>query len=141
MLCKDFASLKLWGAIYMLCYGLVLFIASSAARYELAFRWGYDFAVIGFSATLSWKLSRLFRDNKFLRLITFLLGLGLISLGLFYLPWSLPTYYGDVRFGWTKHTVDTLNLIFRILLIIGGVCALFWFFSDLARRKKAERNR
>jgi hypothetical protein len=136
-LLSKLVSLRLWGGLYLLCYGLLLEVAYSAARYELPFQWAYHLALLGFSASLSWKLSNLIKPVvKFVWPVMFIVGTGALALGFFYLPWVLPTFYGDVRFGWPEHVVRALQGAHKLVLIIGGVYLLTSYLRSVLQRIK-----
>lgn len=120
---SNLMSLKLWGGLYLLTYGVMLEVAYFAARYATPFKWAFNLAIFCVAAAVGWKLAHWSKPAvKFAWPVVFVIGAGAVAFGLFYLPWVLPTYYGDIRFGWPEHVNRALQSVFKLALIIGGTC-------------------
>jgi hypothetical protein len=118
-------SVKLWVGLYLLTYGVMLETTYFAARYAMPFKWAYNLAIFCAAVALGVKLANWAKPVvKFAWPVVFIIGTGAVASGLFYLPWVLPTYYGDVRFGWPDHFNRALQSVFKLALIIGGTCLL-----------------
>ncbi len=137
-LTNKLACLRLWGGLYLLCYGLLLEVNYSAACYALPFQLAYELALLGFSAALSWRFSKLVKPVvKFVWPVVFVVGTGALALGFFYLPWVLPTYYGDIRFGWPEPVVRAIRGAYKLMLIIGGTCLLVSYLRSVMPRAES----
>ena len=124
-------SVKLWGGLYLLTYGVMLEATYFAARYATPFKWAYNLAILCAAVALGLKLANWAKPvAKFAWPVVFVIATGAVALGLFYLPWVLPTYYGDVRFGWPEHFNRALQSVFKLALIIGGTCLLIAYLRS-----------
>lgn len=131
-------SVKLWVGLYLLTYGVMLEATYFAARYATPFKWAYNLAIFCVAAALAWKLANWTKPLvKLAWPLVFIIGTGAVGLGLFYLPWVLPTYYGDVRFGWPKHVNRALQSVFKLALIIGGTCLLIAYVRSCSCNTEA----
>ena len=102
-LLSKLVSLRLWGGLYLLCYGLLLEVAYSAARYELPFQWAYHLALLGFSASLSWKLSNLIKPVvKFVWPVMFIVAQAR-------LPWGSSICLGFCQLSMAMSDLDGRN--------------------------------
>ena len=121
-------SVRLWVGAYLLTYGVLLEITYFAARYATPFKWAYNLAVFCAAVALGLKLANWSKPLvKSAWPVVFIVGAATIALGLFSLPWVLPTYYGEVRFGWPEHFNRALQSVFKLALIIGGTFFLITY--------------
>ncbi len=118
-------SLKLWGGLYLLTYGVMLEVAYFAARYATPFKWAFNLTIFCVATAVGWKLAHWAKPVFKVGWPVFvIIAAGAVACGLFYLPWVLPTCYGDVRFGWPEHVNRALQSVFKLASIIGGTCLL-----------------
>src|SRR5688572_17898367 len=114
-------SPTLWGGAYMLTFGLLLQINKEAATFAAPFFWGYHIAIVAFAASVALKMSLPpSRISKVLGAIIWVHLFALFAGVLFYLPWFLPTYDTETRFGWDPENARLIQVLLNLAVIIGG---------------------
>jgi hypothetical protein len=130
-------SVKLWGGLYLITYGVTLEAAYFAFHYAIFFHWAHNMAIFCFALFLGLKAANWVKPAvKLAWPVVLILVTGAVALGLLYLPWVLPFYYGDLRFGWSEHFNMALQSAFKLVLITSGTCLLIAYIGDRSTSAK-----
>ena len=131
MAIAKFKSLKLWGSLYFLTYGIFIEAGSlppEASRFLGWIFYPYCLSMVVLGPLLAWKLASLAR----FRLMTVCLLIPLVpafTLGIYYLPNFVPFYYGHLRYDWSEDFNQALQSICKLSLLVTGT----WLFVAFVR--------
>lgn len=136
---RKLLSVRLWVGAYLLSYGVLLEIIRAAPQSQLPYKRVYEICIFLFAFCFARQLTSKLRPATGIGWYVIVVVCALIlALGLFYLPWIVPTYFGQERFGWSAQTNQLLSTVFRASLIVAGICILFFHFLRLAGKRESK---